>query len=324
MWNGPDRVPIGVPSGFAGALILLALACAVWLWWPDVPLPRAVAPPPATSQPRTSEARVPVAQDMTPMPDPARPDVTADPVSAATDLRRVFDDHIASPEPRERRIAARAFEACIPAFLPNPAETPSPEPLIQALPAAGRAERATAYWALFARCQRFFSERRESIAAMQAQLQRDALAQDPGVRAQEALLAGRLDEVGPLVAEALRGADPAAVASLSGMAVRLAQRSGTDAANAARMQRGRVVDAALPWLACDLGLECGAQSLQALQLCAVQGLCEGDVRARVAARMAADAIVPAALEQERQRLAVLVRSGRPLTIDDLLPPQQVN
>jgi hypothetical protein len=240
----------------------------------------------------------------------------------AQDLRRIYDDYVGSSDPRQRRVAARAFAACIPAFIPNAGETPSPEPLIHSLPSAGRAEREMAYRALFARCHAFLTERRDTIGAMQDQMQRDTGSQEPGLRAQEALLAGRLDQVGPLVSEALNSADPASVASLSGFTARLAQSRSPEAPDPLLLQRARAVDAALPWVACDLGLDCGAASLQALQLCAVEGLCEGDVPARMVARMGVDAIDPPAVQQQRERLLALIRSGRPLTTADLLAQQE--
>ncbi len=85
------------------------------------------------------------------------------------------------------------------------------------------------------------------------------------------------------------------------------------------MLRARAVDAALPAVACELGLDCDSQSLRALQLCAVEGLCEGDVVARMQARYGQADIDPAAVDAEKARLVALVRSGRPLTVADLLP-----
>ncbi len=81
-----------------------------------------VSPPPAQpAVPRTSNAPVAV----------------VDSDANAQDLRRVYDDDSGSADPRRRRMAARAFAACVPLFVPSAGETPSPEPMIQALPAAG-------------------------------------------------------------------------------------------------------------------------------------------------------------------------------------------
>jgi hypothetical protein len=242
-----------------------------------------------------------------------------DPVGGALDLKRVFDESMASSEPRQRRIAARAFGACVPAFLPADEQTPSPEPLIRALPSDRRAEREAAYWSLYARCQGFLGLGRASLASLQRQLQGDPDAQEPGRRAQEDLLAGRAGRVEALLSQGLAAADPAAVASLSGLAVRLAQERNPDASDAGLTQRARAVDAALPWVACDLGLDCSANSLSALQMCALQGLCEGDVASRIAMRSGDDVADAAEIRQQRSRLLALIRSGRALTTRDLLP-----
>ena len=85
------------------------------------------------------------------------------------------------------------------------------------------------------------------------------------------------------------------------------------------MQRARAVDSALSWVACDLGLDCSANSLGALQLCAVQGMCEGDMPSRFLTRAVADAVDPAAVHGQRARLLALIRSGRVLGTADLLP-----
>lgn len=244
------------------------------------------------------------------------PTGAVDPVGNAPDLKRVFDEHIASGDPRQRRVAARAFEACVPVFMPGSGQAPSPEALVRALPPAYASEREAAYRSLFARCYRLVTEGQAALIQTLQTLERDSASQPPGQRAIEALLAGRLERIEPLVAEALSPADPAAVASLAGLATRLAASRPAEAQGSELQQRAQAVDAALPWVACDLGLDCSAQSLWALQLCATQGLCEGDVLAR----LAAGSVDPAAVQQQRRRLLGLIRSGRPLGTSDLLPP----
>lgn len=250
----------------------------------------------------------------------ARSAVAADPVGSAPDLKRVFDDYIDSADPRQRRIAVRAFEACVPAFLPASGQSPSPEPLIAALPFEHRAEREAAYRSLFARCSRLFADGRTALVATSEALQNDMQSEAPGRSAQEAALAGRLDRVERLVSEALNDADPAAVASLAGLAARIVSLRQPGGADAAVLQRAHDIDAALPLVACDLGLDCGDQSLWALQLCATEGLCEGDVSTRLMARNSPDSVDPGAVQKQRRRLLGLIRSGRTLGTADLLPP----
>ena len=150
-------------------------------------------------------------------------------------------------------------------------------------------------------------------------LEKDAAAQEPGTRATQAILAGRMDEVERLIGLATRGGDPAAIDALSGLAVRLAHVRDAEQSDAALSQIARAVDAALPAVACDLGLDCSADSLWSLQLCATESLCQGGLLARRAARMANDPVDPALVEQQRRRLLALLRSGRSLSSADLLP-----
>lgn len=249
----------------------------------------------------------------------------SDPLGGAPDLQHIYDQYIASADPRQRSIAVRAFEACVPAFLPAAGQTPSPEPLIAALPPERRAEREAALRTLFARCHRFLTEDRAALDALRQALQRDPLNEAAGLRAQQALLAGDHDLVESTVSAALASADPLAVESLAGLAVRIAQAreseatQSEDAMDAALLQRASAVDAALHWVACDLGLDCRAESLWALQVCAVEGQCEGDLEARLMARLIPGAVDTVAVQQQRARLLDLIRSGRPLGTADLLP-----
>jgi curved DNA-binding protein CbpA len=294
---------------------------AAWqLWQPDADIGRAV------SGARIAQASAPkemtpagVPATGTPSEQPAAEISRGDAVGSAPDLRRLYDQYAASADPQQRRIAARAFGACVPAFLPSAGEAPSAEPLIQALPAAQKSEREGAYRALYARCARFMAENRAELASTYQALQGDADAREPGARATQALLDGHLDQVDRLIARATVGADPAAIESLSGLAVRLARERNPDQSDAALAETARAVDAALPAVACDLGLDCSANSLWSLQLCATAGACQGDLTARLAARTAGDPVDPALVQQQRQRLLALLRSGRALSAADLLP-----
>jgi hypothetical protein len=311
--------------GWLAVVALVSIAGAIaWLAWRSASAPE----PQADAVPAVLPAAVPqlpasqvlgAGNHKSAPPATGAPAGVTDPVGSAPDLNRVFEDYIDSSDPRQRRTAVRAFEACVPAFLPGAGQSPSPEPLIRALPPDRRAEREAAYRALFARCHRLLAGGRASLDDTLQTLQRDPQNQTPGLRAQEALLAGRLDDIEPLVTEALEGADPAAVESLTGIAARIVRSRQSDSADAAMLQRAREIDAALPWVACDLGLDCSAQSLWALQLCAIEGLCEGDVSARLMARISPGSIDAGAVQQQRLRLLGLIRSGRTLGTADLLP-----
>ena len=307
----------------------IVLACAAaaavvgWtarqLWQPDADIGRPVAdarpaPPAHLEEPASSAEPAGAASA-----SQNASDLRADPIGAAPDLRRLYDQFAASADPKQRRIAARAFGACIPAFLPSAGQAPSPESLIQALPPAQKGEREAAYRALYARCSRFMDESRAQLASTHQALQRDADAREPGARAAQALLDGRVDQVDRLIAQATASADPAAIESLSGIAVRLARERNPDQSDAALAETARAVDAALPAVACDLGLDCSANSLWSLQLCATAGACQGDLTARLAARAGSDPVDPVLVQRQRERLLALLRSGRALSAADLLP-----
>jgi hypothetical protein len=301
----------------AAAALLLVLA-----WRGDeprpVPLTPSSAPAAVRAAPDDPSAAPPVAS-RAPVAPAAAPPVPATLDATAPDLRRLYDEYADSGDVHGRRMAARAFNACIPLFVPAAGATPSPEPLIDSLPVNGRAEREQAWRTLFARCQRFVGERPDTLAGMQSRLAQDVTAQDPGARARQALVNGDAAEAARIAAEALTSADPAAVASFSGVAIRLAHSRGEGSADSAAVQRALAVDAALPLVACDLGFDCSAQSLPAQQLCAVEGACDGDLAARLSARFGRSGPDPAAIEAQRQRLRTLLGSGRAVSLDDLLP-----
>ena len=297
--------------------VLAAVLAVVWAtWWhmptrdvPQEPVPPAVLrPSPALD----------LLQQVTARAAPLHPQgqLEADPVGNASDLRGVFDTYIDSADEARRRIAVRAHAACVPAFLPQAGEPPSPERLIQSLPAAHRAEREAAYRALFARCYRFFGDGRANPEPMRDRLSGAAPWQEPGVRVRAALGRGDRDEALALLGTALSGADAASVASLSGLAAALTEGQG----DWTLAGRAHAIDAALMLAACDLGLHCGREALRALQMCAVESLCDGDVPTRVMAQVASSASDPATVQRERTRLLALILSGQALTVADLFAP----
>ena len=295
-------------------------AAAGWLWfdaWESPPSGASGRADLPASMPQPAAARAPVSTaDVSGAVPPQRASVP-DPIGAAPDLKRVFDEYRDSSNFRERKVAARAFGACVPAFLAADEQTPSPEPLIRALPQENRNAREAAYWVLFARCRNFLGDGRAALEGQLRELKASTEAQEPGVRAQEDLLAGRTDRIDALVAQGLSANDAAAVAGMAGVAAALASARDPDGSDADLALRARAVDAALPLVACDLGLDCSAASLQSLQMCALQGSCEGDLAARFAQR--SEGIDPSRVQQERARLLALIRGGRPLAAADVLP-----
>jgi len=247
--------------------------------------------------------------------------VKADPVSSAPDLKRVFDEYKDSGDPRQRRAAARAFQTCVPAFVSSHGTPPSTMHLTESLAPNHRAEREAAYRLLFERCEKLVALELPLLTATLQALRTDPRAQAPGLLAQQAAMVGYPQRVEQLVKEALTTTDPAAVASLAGLTARIAVMREGKVADAALLAKARAVDEALPLVACDLGLDCGERSLWSLQLCAIEGLCEGDVPARLLERSARTGVKNEAVQTERLRLVHVLQSGRVAGTIDLLPEQ---
>ena len=324
MASVPDRLPLRRLPMVAVIVAVAALVVGPWVVSPQSPAPPTprveasaalrTAPlvqtwPAATSGPAASDPRH------------VSPSHTGllDEVGVAQDLKRVFDAHIDSPDPRLHQAAVRAFSACAPAFLPGSGETPSPDALIGALPQERRAEREAAYRALYARCAPLLGMGRDKLNALQRAVLASNSSREAGARAQSELAAGNDDVADQRIAQALAGGDPATVASLAGVAEAWARRSSAAPAGPERLAIARALDAALPWVACDMGMACGNDSLLALQACASQGQCEGDLPTRLAGAGLTDPAERAAIQLQRERLLGLLKEGRTLSMTELVP-----
>jgi len=303
------------------AAIVVVIAWSAWhaQTRQNAPVHLLASVPASVTAPTPARGERPTQNNKTPPRAGLVPDST-DPIGSATDLKRVVDDYLGSVNPQQRRSAVRAFEACVPAFLPGAGQMPSPEPLIAALPTNQRPEREAAYRELFGRCYRLLGQDHDTLDSTQQTLMRDPQNQAPGLRARESLLAGRLDQIEPLVAEASSSANPTDLASLAGLATTMVRSRASDGVDPDSLKRAQEVDTALALLPCDLGLDCSAQSLWALQLCVSEGLCTGDYAARLNARNAPGSVDPSAVQQQRLRLLNLIRGGRALGSSDLMPP----
>ena len=248
--------------------------------------------------------------------------VLGDPLAESSDLLQIFQHYRDSDDPRLKAAARRAFSACTPAFLPRSGETPSPEPLIAALPLTQRMAREEALRALYARCQSFMGLGRGVLLTLRGDLAADGGLLEAGQHINDQLAAGNVEQASRWATETLRGNDAASIASIAGpMGILLEKlssaRAGADTA-ADRIAAGDVT-AALPLLDCDLGMDCSNRSLAALQLCASEGRCEGGAEARFLARAGVDSDRLAAVQAQCRRLLDLYRQGRPPAAGELLP-----
>lgn len=312
--------------------LLAVAAVLVGLAWlrqaPPKPLPDAPPAPPASPARKLPTLQtLQTSGEAVPPRDAAAPAVAnsaefTDPLAESPDLLQVFQRYRDSGDPRLKAAAQRAFSACTPAFLPRPGETPSPEPLIAALPAAQRMAREEALRSLYARCQSFMGLGRDALLKLRGELAADGGLREAGQQVEDELAAGNIEQASRWATGALRSGDPAAIASIAAPLERLLEKlSSTRAGSDAAADRIAAEDlaAALPLLACDLGMDCSSRSLVALHLCAAQGQCEGDVEARFLARAVIDPGRTAAVQAQRRRLLALYRQGRPPAAGELLP-----
>jgi hypothetical protein len=269
-WMSPDERPIKVRTGSVA----------------DQPIP----PPPALpAPPRVAAPRI-------------EPDNPNDALGGARDFKAVYMRYRDSRDPIERALAGRAHRACFPAFMPPHGQAPSTVHIINTLPKEHREERRAAIEALFARCRSFLSQPLDpaEIVGTAERVTNGDLA-SPGSAARWALMRGDRAKSDEVLEQALRSKEPYAIQSLSGMSALMM----TDAARGAHAE---VTDAALALLSCDLGAACGPESLLALQLCAMEGRCEGTARERMLERLGP--VDMEAVEIERKRLRALFDSGR--------------
>ena len=292
------------------AVVVAVAGGVVWLAWQlatPVPVAAPAASPAAFALP--AQAAIAEAERERRPVAAVWPTGIPDTVGSATDLRRVFDALADSADPRQRRRAARAFGACVPAFLPGDGQTASPENLIAGLPAQQHALREAAYRELFARCHRLLAQSRSTLDDARLALERDTATISPGVRAQERLLAGETTDLEKLVGEVLTSGDATDVADLAGISSKLVQANASVQASQAALQQALETDAALALVSCDLGRDCGAHSLWALQLCAAEGTCEGDVESRLVLRNTQSGIDASAIGRRRSQLLDAIRNG---------------
>lgn len=296
---GPFRSRSLAPIGWIIAAVFAGAALLVYWMAPDdrpikvrgapsadhaIPPPPALPPPPKIAAPRI---------------EPNNPN---DVLGRARDFRAVYMRYRESRDPLERALAGRAHRACFPSFMPPHGKQPSAAYMINALPKEHREERRAAIEELFARCRSFLAQPLEpaEIVATAERVTNGDLA-SPGPAARWALMRGDRAKSEELVEQALRAKEPYAIQSLSGMSTLLMN-------DRARGAQAEVTDAALALVSCDLGASCGPDSLIALQLCAIEGRCEGTARERMIERLGP--VDMEAVEVERKRLRALFDSGR--------------
>ena len=148
--------------------------------------------------------------------------------------------------------------------------------------AANTPLRLAAYRELLNRCQRFFYLSRDEIIHA-SQRQEDAWKRGemlaPGELAMKHFLEGRSDEALDVARRTVQSGDGYAIASLQEYMHRMiAQKIETQQLPSS--ERSDLRGLAFAMAACQLGLDCSADSLTALLLCANSGQCAGNLTDR--------------------------------------------
>lgn len=208
----------------------------------------------------------------------------ANPLQESGNLRDFYDRFRGSPHGYERAAAIRAWSACFPHFMDANGRTLGVDDAMRGLgaDAAKLAVRRSAYAELRARCQGFFSMSRDEMLALTRQHQdwiQRGEALEPGELATHFLAAGDSARSQQIAVDALASGDAYALASMREFLFQRLTRQ-VDAQTLPASTRADLQSLALLAAACQRGLDCSAHSLEAVQLCAFNGLCEGDLIAR--------------------------------------------
>lgn len=202
-----------------------------------------------------------------------RQDGDPDPFRDQDDLSLVYAAFEADPDPSARALAWRAWSVCVPTFAAAGGGMLSTDAAAKALDSSSDPARIAALATLEVRCAGFY---RRPAAALTADAARNARRHHDGdlrsraEQALEAIAAGNADEARELVRAVATSRDPYEWRALSGIVSRWNRSAGHPAENVA-------LDAAIAVVGCDLGMDCGPQSLLALQACAFNAACEGDL-----------------------------------------------
>jgi hypothetical protein len=286
---GPDArmkpARLLILAGFALA------AAAVALWRHPGGSPAGIAATHAMTRPAVAEATGSTQR-------------LANPLERAADLRSVYERFRRSDSPAERNVAYRAWTACFPTFLAPAGQPVTLEAATRPLPpsAPNAARRIDAYRELFDRCHAFFDLPHDEIVAeslRQKNVWQSGLARAEGERVLQRFRQGDVRGAVFEARDIIASGDAYAIFSLHDFMLRYLS-SPADRPDARAL--------AFYLVPCELGMECGPESLTALQLCAGKGECSGSVAERYAHAFSAQ-VDRDALFAESRHVADAIRGG---------------
>lgn len=208
----------------------------------------------------------------------------ANPLERSSDLRHIYEQYKASRDPIERHIAQRAWSACFPAFIAPQGQVFSLDQLSRGL-APGTPETAVrieAYRRLLGRCKRFSELSRDELvrATEDAQEKNNAgVMMNPGQIAEKYWRAGQWKDAMRVVHDIIASQDAFAIGSLKDFVTPF-WRERIETEMSASAVRPDIRGQTYAFAACELGLACDAATLSADLMCANEGLCQSDLRAR--------------------------------------------
>ena len=225
------------------------------------------------------------------------------------DLRQIYEQYRDSKNPLERNMAYRAWSACFPAFIAPQGGLVPIETITARLPAQGQDARAAAYREIWARCKSFSDLPRQKLLA-ETQFQKDVWlsgqAHAPGDSAARSYMAGDAAGALSVARAALVTQDPYAIDSLREFVIHY-WWDHNDQHPESPVNRPDLRALAFSVAACQMGLECGATSLTAVQQCANTGACSGTTVDRFMQNLPSQADRDA-LTLESRRLQEAIRS----------------
>ena len=233
-------------------------------------------------------------------------------LETTNNLRDLYESFKDSDNAVGRNIAYRAWTACFPTYIGPEGRPVTVDSLLQGLPvyAENNELRHAAYRSLHQRCGGFASMSREEALRTTRQQQDswskgDSLA--PGELATKYLRDGDVDRALMVARDVIASKDAYAASSLHDFINQFFVRQ-VDAQAEPSRERPDLRSLAFSIAACQIGLECGAESLTAIQLCANTGQCEGSVVDRYLQTLPDQADRDAAL-MESIRVAEAIQSG---------------
>lgn len=292
------------------SILLLAGIGAVWLSTGQAP-PR--SQPPVLS-PLASPADMPGAGPTAGAAEHriAPSALGANGLERAADLRAAYEQYKDSPDAAGRNVAYRAWSACFPTFVAPQGQAISMENVVRAISPKDpdNAQRIDAYRALMGRCKNFSDLPREQILN-ETERQRSAwssgAALAPGELAAKLLTDGDAERALAAARAVIASRDPGAIHSLREFINQYLVLQ-VDAQAEPSDLRPDLRSLAFSIAACRMGLECGPDSLTALQQCANSGACSGGVIERYLASVP-DALDRERLMRESQQVADAIAAG---------------